>query len=119
MRNRGPFFKLGDRGEGAADEVLSTHSVGMNLARRFNRGPHAGSPRGVAEPGSRDSRSCRVATIEFPGVSRVATRRKKFRFAFPGLEKAGLNSDRRYASKVVVPRFPKVSRTEIQCLTER
>jgi hypothetical protein len=32
--------------------MSSTRSVGMNLARPFNRGPRAGSPRGVAWPGT-------------------------------------------------------------------
>jgi hypothetical protein len=44
--------------------VSSTRSVGMNLARRFNRGPRAGSPRGVAAPGSDHGHARRVATIE-------------------------------------------------------
>jgi hypothetical protein len=37
-----------------SDKLLidsSTRSVGMNLARRLNRGPRAGGPRGVAAPG--------------------------------------------------------------------
>jgi len=38
--------------EGSSDQVSSTRSVGMSLARRFNRGPRAGSPRGVLAPGS-------------------------------------------------------------------
>jgi len=44
--------------------MSSTRRVGMNLARRFNRGPRAGSPRGVAAPGSGYCGSRRVATIE-------------------------------------------------------
>jgi hypothetical protein len=36
----------------------------MSLARRFNRGPRAGSPRGVVAPGSGQGGSRRVATIE-------------------------------------------------------
>jgi hypothetical protein len=34
---------------------LSTRSVVTNLARRFNGGPRAGSPRGVVAPGSGSS----------------------------------------------------------------
>jgi hypothetical protein len=50
--------------KGTSDQVSSTRSVGLNLARRFNAGT------GVVS-GSR-----RVATIEFTLVSGVATRRE-------------------------------------------
>jgi hypothetical protein len=58
----------------------------MNLARRFNRGPRAGSPRGVEAPGS-GYRGCRrVATIEssFSFRRRYATRTP--RWFFPALK---------------------------------
>jgi hypothetical protein len=61
-------------------------SVGMNLARRFYRGPRAGSPRGVVAPGSGDEGSRRVAKIESDGVSGVATRRGLSCRLFPTLK---------------------------------
>ncbi len=70
---------------GSSEQVLSTRSVDLNLARRFNAGT-------TWSLGSR-----RVATIEFTLGSGVATRRENFVRAFPSL-KAGLNSGRRYAS---------------------
>jgi hypothetical protein len=36
---------------GNSEQVLSTRSVGLNLALPFNRGPRSGSPSGVAWPG--------------------------------------------------------------------
>jgi len=49
-----------------SDQVSSTRSVGMSLARRFNAGIRV------------VSQSCRVATIEFAPASGVATRREDF-----------------------------------------
>ncbi len=48
----------------------------MSLARRFNRGPRAGSPRGVVAPGSDHGGSRRVATVESGSrfMRRYATR---------------------------------------------
>jgi hypothetical protein len=75
--------------KGCSDQVSSTRSGGMNLARRFNRGPRAGSPRGVVAPGSGYYGFRRVATIESgPNFKRrYATRTKSLRN--PGLKRPG------------------------------
>src|SRR2546430_113354 len=73
--------------------MSSTLSVGMNLARRFNAGS------GVI------ALSRRIATIEFSSTFRRRYATRNTALNFPGLEKAGLNSYRRYASKKVILAF--------------